>query len=338
MSENSKIEWTDHTFNPWWGCAKVSPGCDHCYAERDAGRFAPGRVLWGVGAERRTFGDAHWKKPLGWNEQARREGRRIRVFCASMADVFDKDAPDGARDRLWSLIKETPHLDWQILTKRIGNASRMLPADWGNGYPNVWLGISVVNQEEVDRDIPKLLNTPARVRWLSIEPLLGPITLPRVDFHCDLCGGTGILARWPKGECYHCKGRGQIPAISTDPKFGKPSTPMRFIDWVVVGGESGPKARPMHPDWVRSLRNQCSAAGVPFLFKQWGEWQIASFENGHFNTNMASNGCVWVDVDGRQSKPSSNGLENPYAMKKVGKRAAGRTLDGVQLDGYPVLA
>jgi protein gp37 len=140
MAEETAIEWCDATFNPWWGCAKVSPACDHCYAERLARRFG---VAWGVDTERRSFGDERWREPLRWDRRAARYGRRLRVFCASMADIFDTNAPEGARERLWGIIRQTPHLTWLLLTKRIGNASRMLPSDWSDGYPNVGFGITV---------------------------------------------------------------------------------------------------------------------------------------------------------------------------------------------------
>lgn len=233
MSENSKIEWTDHTFNPWWGCAKVSPGCDHCYAERDAGRYSPDRVLWGVHAERRTFGDNHWNNPRKWDRAAAKAGTRARVFCASMADVFDKNAPEGARDRLWALIRETSNLDWLLLTKRIGNVPKMLPADWGDGYSNVWLGISVVNHEEAERDVHKLQEIKAKIRFLSAEPLLAPIY------------------------------------------FGS----LRGIHWVIVGGESGHKARPMVDSWAIDIRKQCEAAGTAFFFKQGSQANWPSFKD-----------------------------------------------------------
>ncbi|MCP1289861.1 phage Gp37/Gp68 family protein [Chromobacterium sp. S0633] len=289
MAENSKIEWTHHTFNPWWGCAKVSPACDNCYAERDANRFTPNSELWGALASRREFGDKHWNAPLAWNRKAQAEGVRHRVFSASMADVFDKNAPDGARERLFELIKATPHLDWLLLTKRIGNATKMLPADWGDGYPNVWLGISVVNQEEADRDTPKLLNTPAALRWLSMEPLLGQVDLAQ----------AGALWSDMNGQIIDAAARG-----------------LRGIDWVVVGGESGPNARPMLPEWARALRDQCAAAGAPFLFKQWGEW--APYDRSR------TEGTVLTT-------PFS--LDHP--MQRIGKKLAGRLLDGVQYDGYP---
>ena len=163
MGEKTAIAWTDHTFNPWWGCTKVSPACDNCYAEAWAKRCGYG---WGD-APRRFFGDKHWAAPLKWSG---------RVFCASMADVFDNAVDQAHRERLWALIRATPNLTWQLLTKRIGNARAMLPADFNaETYPNVWLGATVVTQEEFDRDIEKLVNVQARVRWLSIEPQQGEI-------------------------------------------------------------------------------------------------------------------------------------------------------------------
>jgi protein gp37 len=287
MSEHSAISWTDATFNPWWGCTKVSPACDHCYAERDAHRFAPGRVLWGVGADRRTFGDKHWNEPLRWAKTLPAKlGRRPRVFCASMADVFDKDAPETERHRLWQLIRGTPELDWLLLTKRIGNVPRYMPGDWqAFGLPaNVWLGATVVNQEEADRDIPKLLELPARVRFLSIEPMLGPVRIPvwRVD-------------------------------------VGRPDPFGIGLHWVIAGGESGPQARPMHPDWPRALRNQCITMGVPFHFKQWGEWAVARPD--HHPTKAPH---WWTANAG-----------NVVSMVRVGKAAAGRALDGIEHNGFP---
>ena len=235
MGKNSNIEWCDHSWNCWIGCSKVSDGCDHCYAETWAKRY--GTVEWGPGEPRKLTSESNWKQPLKWNKEAAEAGVRARVFCASLADVFDNEVPEEWRARLWNLIRETPHLDWLLLTKRVGNIQKMLPPDWGSGYANVWLMISVVNQEEADRDIPKLLAIPARVRGLSMEPLLGP-----VDISIYLASGF-------------------LEPPHTD-----------IINWVIVGGESGKDARPMQLEWVRSLRDQCLSAGTPFFLKQWGEW------------------------------------------------------------------
>jgi protein gp37 len=248
MAENTKIEWTDHTFNPWEGCQKTGPGCDHCYAELRNARFGGGTAInFGPGAPRRRTSAVNWNLPKRWNAQAdafmARHGRRQRVFCASLADVFDNAVDPAWRDDLWALIRETPSLDWLLLTKRIGNVLGMLPMDFNpHTYPHVWLGATIVNQPEADRDITKLLAVNARVRFLSMEPLLGPVDLP-----------FDRLREWNRLALMH-----QQPHAAAR------------IDWVIVGGESGPGARPMSPDWARSLRDQCEAAGVPFMMKQMG--------------------------------------------------------------------
>lgn len=246
MGATTGISWTHATFNPWWGCSAVSPACDHCYAEAQAARFG---TLWGVDAPRREFGDRHWNEPRRWNARAARSGEVLRVFTASMADVFDKNAPAGARERLWALIRETPSLTWLVLTKRIGNAVRMLPPDWGGGYPNVQLGITAANQEELIGDTPKILQTPARRRFLSLEPLLGPVDtvlLPRPGVSWDVLTGE------------YCD----------DPAGVRKTTAV--IDWVIVGGESGRGARPMDLQWARAIRDRCRTAGTAFFFKQIG--------------------------------------------------------------------
>ncbi len=260
MGSNTGIEWAHHTFNPWWGCVRVSPGCDHCYAERDAFRFAPKMKLWGPGSTRREFRDEHWHQPIKWANEAVKTLDSVRVFCASMADVLDKDGPAAARERLWETIEATPALDWLLLTKRIGNARRLLPKAWiKNGLPpQAWLGISVVNQEEADRDIPKLLEIPARIRWLSCEPLLGPVDLkqhmPKPLYHCSECGREKA-----RNYCAKC---GTSDNTATNQIIG--------VDWVIVGGESGPHARGMNLDWARSIVNQCEDAGVACFVKQLG--------------------------------------------------------------------
>lgn len=176
MAEKTGIAWTDSTFNPWIGCTKVGPGCDHCYAEALMDKRWH-KVTWGSGQPRQRTSAANWRQPLLWEKEheafALMHGRRRRVFCASLADVFDNEAPPQWRGELWQLVKATPHLDWLILTKRVGNVRGMAPAD---GLPaNVWLGATVVNQDEYDRDAHKLLAVPASVRFLSVEPMLGPI-------------------------------------------------------------------------------------------------------------------------------------------------------------------
>lgn len=314
MSANTAIEWADHTFNPWTGCQPVSLGCDGCYAAAWAKRA--GRDF---ATRKRT---KTWGDPVRWNNQHQEffaaHGRRQRVFCASLADVFDNQVDPQWRIDLLELIAACPNLDWLLLTKRIGNAESLLDealnvmshgVTWWRDmpWPNVWIGATVCNQDEADRDIPKLLATPAAVRFLSIEPMLGPVDLNYTRQR--IAAQRSQLAR----------------AINGEP----------WLDWVICGGESGPKARPMHPDWARSLRDQCAAAGVPFMFKQWGAWEVASIVNGHFDCDMARNAAHWVDVDGSLHKPSSLGLTNAYAMVKVGKKAAGRLLDGIEHSGFP---
>ena len=184
MARDSKIEWTDHTFNPWWGCTKVSPACDHCYAEGWAKRV--GFDVWSVSKQRRFLSDAYWGEPHRWNDQAERSHRRARVFCASMADVFEwKKGLSVWRKRLWTLIEETPSLDWLLLTKRPHLVGRLVP--WQADWPaNVWLGTTVESQRWVDKRLPHLVETPARVRFLSCEPLLDEISL------IDWLGPTAI--------------------------------------------------------------------------------------------------------------------------------------------------
>lgn len=296
MAENSGIEWTKHTFNPWIGCQKVGPGCDHCYAEAWDARGLQGQATrWGAHAERTRTSTANWKKPLAWDRAAYAAGERHRVFCASLADVFDNHPsvdPQWRRD-LWALIAATPNLDWMLLTKRPGNVEKMLPHGWVGGWPNVWIGCTVVNQEEADRDIPKLLRVPARVRFLSMEPLLGP-----VDLTAHLWGPPQPCADCPKDADCGCNA---IPRNALG----------RSVSLVIVGGESGPGARPMHPAWVRSLRDQCTAAGVPYFFKQWGNWH--------------ADALLYTDPQGRCPPPSMN----------IGKKASGRLLDGREWNEMP---
>jgi protein gp37 len=275
MAKNSTIEWTHHTFNPWWGCTKVSPGCKHCYAETFAHRV--GEDIWGPRASRRFFSEAHWREPVKWNSEAASAGVRRRVFCASMADVFENRAElEQVRERLWQLIADTPALDWLLLTKRPERILKCVP--WGTAWPaNVWVGTTAENQHWARKRIPVLLELPAVVRFLSCEPLLGRLELDQ----------------WLAGP--------------------------RRIDWVIAGGESGHKARPMNPEWARALRDQCHSADVPFHFKQWGHWRPDYKSAG--STRMR------VAVEDSQGRV--------ITLVRLGKHAAGRELDGRTWDELP---
>lgn len=313
MGADTLIEWADHTFNPWIGCTKVSPACDHCYAETLAtGRLGVG---WGPHAERRRTKPSTWNLPLRWNRQAEREGRRFRVFCASLADVFDNQASEDWRIELWRLIRATPHLDWLLLTKRPQNITKMVPQAvdfgakaWGIGpWPNVWLGTTVENQAEADRRIPHLLAVPAAKRFLSCEPLLGPVDLTRARH------ASGGWDNWLTGDRH----RGQ--AIWSEG---------RGLDWIIAGGESGPKARPSHPDWFRSLRDQCQAAGVPFLFKQWGEWIGNDQHDAH--GRLVCDHWTGSGADGQGGLKWWHGTQvggTEWSVRLV-KKEAGALLDG----------
>lgn len=309
MAENSHISWTDNTFNPWMGCTKVSPACQHCYAERDMDHRY-GQVTWGPNGSRVKTAEANWRKPLRWNREAASSGSRLYVFCASLADVFEDwkgpivnaaghtlyRMPDGQyvslesgqffldsreaatmddlRRDLFALIDATPNLDWLLLTKRPENVERMWFGHTSTGFrpchrSNVILGTSIENQEWTDKRLP-LLHAAKRSglvgrTFVSAEPLVGPIML-----HGEQ---DGKVFR-------HLGGDG--------------------IDWVITGGESGPNARACNPEWFRSLRDQAEAAGVPFHFKQWGEFDV--------NEN------------------------------RVGVKVAGRVLDGQTHDGLPRVA
>jgi protein gp37 len=281
MGENTNIEWAHHTWNPWWGCSNVSPGCDHCYAEALDKRFGGGH--WGPHAARRRTTLKNWKAPLKWDLAARSVGLRHRVFTCSMADFFDNQVEPQWRAEAWDMIRVTPNLTWLVLTKRPQNIAAMLPDGWGQGWPNVWLGTSVENQDEADRRIPVLLSVPARKHFLSCEPLLGP-----VDLHSKLCRETGSCPVCPVCFC--------------------------AIDWVIVGGESGPDARPMNPQWARDIHAQCITSGAAFFFKQWGEWASVSEVPGpgeHFT------------------------FPDDRSVRRVGKVRAGRMLDGQQWSEVP---
>jgi len=354
--ENSNIEWCHHTFNHVRGCTKVAPGCANCYADTLSKRNPGTLGIWGPNGTRVVASESMWSQPVKWNLRAEANQQfhsayrttdpiRQRVFCASLADVFeDWQGPhlsnsDGTalyacndcnkwflrtcccfksthrlvtlndvRRRLFALIDATPNLDWLLLTKRPENIRRMLvphcqekvaghvSQNDGDGFVirqrhNLWLGTSIATQADAERNLDELgkCEDLSPVRFVSAEPLLEHIDLSRW-----LAIEVGRDGQWRKRS-----------------KFGE--KPM--IDWVIAGGESGgANARPMHPDWVRSLRDQCAAAGVPFLFKQWGDWLPMSHGGNNGPYHEFSDGVSTVNV---------------------GKKYAGRMLDGNLHDGYP---
>lgn len=266
--KNTKIEWTDHTFNPWIGCTKVSPGCGNCYAETLMG-IRYGRVKWGKGNPRSRTGEANWRGPLRWDREAGASGTRLRIFCASLSDWLDDEAPVEWLADLLRLVRRTPNLDWQLLSKRPQNWRARLqkvvallqdrddhlqdPAwhmvsGWLAGEPpdNVWIGVTVEDQTRADERVAHASQIPAVIRFLSCEPLLGAVKLP----------GLG----------------GQV-------------------QWVICGGETGAGAHMSQPSWVRGIRDQCKEAGVAFLFKQWGDfapWDGAAAHRPLYGTPEAS--------------------------------------------------
>lgn len=318
MSESTAISWTDATFNPWWGCWPVSPGCALCYADREATRHGfPD--LWkkpGPGAppesNRRTFGEKHWNEPRVWARNLPRKlGRRPRVFCASMADIGE-DHPVAAAERpkLWVLIEETPELDWLLLTKRIDTAAEWLPHRWLAGrFPvNVWLGISAEDQQRYDERAKWLAALAPPVSFISYEPALGPI-----DFRL----GQSAWSRF---------------------------------DWIIAGGESAhpaKRARPAQAAWIRSARDQSVAAGVAFHFKQWGEWLPGRFDRRKskmvcapgpgFDKHLDFGRIFWTNPGEPPVKlwdEADHYWTNASAL--VGRKAAGRLLDGRTWDEFPV--
>lgn len=276
MSHPTDPDVVHFIFNPWWGCTRVSTGCDHCFAEAIDRRA--GGDHWGKGAPRRTLSDRHWSQPLKWNAAAKAAGVRPRVLCATMCDVFDAEAPEGQLMRLWEQIRRTPALDWMLLTKRPARIARSLPPDWGQGYRNAWLGVSAEDEETAEQRLPLLVKAPACMRFVVCEPLLG---------HVD-------LEPW-----------------------------LDQLDWIIAGGETGPKARAMHPDWIRSLRDQCQRAEVPFFFKQWGEFLPADHATPYIRRNR------------RDVSAQHPGFEHGPAVYWVGRGNAGLRLDGRTWEQVP---
>lgn len=272
MGEKTGIAWTDATFNPWWGCAVVSPGCEHCYAETWSTRM--GHDLWGPKGARRMFGDKHWAEPERWNRAAAKAGERRRVFCGSMCD-WAEDRPDlvEPRARLFALIERTPWLDWLLLTKRIDSAARLLPwapreipadrprpatwAGWGLPWANVWVGTTVEDGRRARERIPVLEGIPAAVRFLSMEPLLEEVDLdPYLWRPCTTCDGKALVG--DDGEACACARYGRRPGFQRRGPF----------DWVIAGCESGDDKRPARASWFQRLRDQAKRAGVAYFLKQ----------------------------------------------------------------------
>ncbi len=379
--EHSRIEWTDHTFNPWRGCTKVSPGCEHCYAETLSRRNPAVLGTWGRGRPRVRAIEATWRQPLRWNGQAAQFLRchacgwrglrdasavcptpgcltffsemasvRQRVFCASLADWLDDEVLIEWFVDLLSLIYRTPNLDWQLLTKRPQNWAPRLAAaieshyrrpklwtkdhvwfrqwmiDWSNvhkGPPhplvqppaNVWVGTTVEDQTRADERVPILLSIPATVRFLSCEPLLGPVDLTEIN---------GALSSW-----------GRVSACDAVWPGG--------LHLVICGGESGNEARPMHPDWARLLLDQCAGADLPFFFKQWGEWKPHSgwdvWKRAPATTWVnRRTGATWqgdrADAVVGDSETAEDASEWAL-MVHAGKKLSGRLLDGREWNGMP---
>lgn len=310
MGAKTDISWTDHTFNPWWGCTKIegSPACEHCYAETfsrrvgfsekaavdDSAKFP----IRGAHEQRRFFGDKHWLEPFRWNKLAEKAGIKEFVFCASMTDWAEgrPDQADSLR-RLWHLQADTPWLIYLMLTKRPQLINKLRPRFGSREIEasdrRVWHGITAETQKWLNLRWPALRDAYSPVYWFSMEPLFERITLPK-DF-LDLGKRAGVI----------------------------------------VGGESGPHARPMHPDWARYLRDQCVEAGVPFHFKQWGEWQNGSAFKGS-DLIVLSDGSTYTDTSDVRSDHLSNWSDfRPMMMGRVGTHNAGHLLDGVEWRQFP---
>lgn len=354
MGASTAITWCDATFNAWRGCTKVSEGCKFCYAETLSKRNPKVLGMWGSKGTRVVASESMWREPLKWNAEAKAAGERRRVFCASLADVFEGPetcSPEAyavtvaARERLFQMARDTNWLDWLFLTKRPENIPTALKAIkhprfphtdfWAlqneNPRPNWWFGTSVENQEAADKRIPELLKVPAAVRFLSCEPLLGPVDLGAwLDdgVCCPECGyeavpdGDEWVCDNPSGHGSECGWRGNeddvVPA----------SNPLH---WVIAGGESGPHARPMHPDWARSLRDQCQSAGVAFHFKQWGEYLPVDQPWKQDSPALLGKSEQWLNSAGGMGFHG----EEVWRMRKVGKLSAGRLLDGRTWDELP---
>lgn len=347
MGADSRISWCDHTFNTWRGCARVSRACRFCYAERDTHHWQPTAQLWRRYGPRQMMSDQYWKAPLRWNRQAEAAGTVARVFCSSLADVFEDHSvaavhaqQDAARARLWNLIDQTPWLVWMLLTKRPHNVADMVP--WGTSWPaNVWIGTSVEDQARAEERIPDLLSLRAAVRFISAEPLVGPLRL-----RPQWCAPSAITCT--RG------GRATVADLAVLAQFGRQlanttTGGRRYLDWVITGGESGPRAEPSHPDWFRELRDQSVHYGLPFHFKQWGQWSLepayrpdGAPKQTRFHS-LANDGTLYAPGDlafpnGPRYADAVRAGHHTAALTavyRVGKKVSGRELDGQIWDQYP---
>lgn len=253
----TKIEWCDETFNPWVGCAKISLGCEHCYAERDFGHRR-GFAQWGEGKPRRRTAVANWLKPLRWNRKCEKDGTRLTVFSGSLCDIADPEVPQDWFDDLMRLVLGTPHLTWLLLTKRPFELhTRMLEWFCEPLEKNLWLGVTVENQEMANKRITELLKIPAAGYFVSMEPLLGPVNLHQVMIEHN---------GYPIGEIDALRGIYAFPHVEK----GTAKEPCRKLDWAIVGGENGPGARPMDERWALNILEQCQNTSIPFLYKSSG--------------------------------------------------------------------
>lgn len=322
MGQKTGIEWTESTWNPIRGCSRVSEGCRNCYAETVANRFkGPGEPYEGLIAK-----GGQWNGAISFINHKLHEllnwTRPRMIFVNSMSDLFHPNVPEFVIDLIFAVMALAPHHTFQILTKRpermreyltdqnvaerigwkehqIYEECGSLPAGVYHGpthrrlpLPNVWLGVSVEDQTTAEERIPLLLDTPAAVRWISAEPLLGPVDLSALPYPCQVKGN---------------------------------------LHWVVAGGESGTYARPMHPNWPASLRDQCQSVGIPFLFKQWGEWAPETV----CATEKGASTALYVELDG-STRPSAFGTRGQaVTVQKNGKKNTGRALYGTTWDQYP---
>lgn len=359
MGTETKIEWTDHTFNPWRGCSKVSPGCDHCYAETMSKRNPGVLGVWGDAGTRVVASESYWKQPLKWDRQSATDGVRRRVFCASLADVFEawlgpisvgqlgevlskpgldrESGPenwvpawpedtvrdpqgwrlvtlDDVRRRLFALIDCTPNLDWILLTKRPENIRRMWPVPLNSPCRQ---GDGLVSHDYLGDRCRKCDGGRRENVWL--------LTSVENQEQAD--------KRIP--ELLECRNLSPVLGLSCEPLLGPVILPKcRELDWVIVGGESGPNARAMHPDWARGLRDQCQDAGVPFFFKQWGEWWPMDQGCGDPDEDCKRQ-FVWVDPS--KGTTRNNGCEPDALMLRLGKKQAGHLLDGDVFQEFPLM-